>query len=199
MRLASDEITIRLAGEAIHLRPTLRAAFRLERRYKGFEQIVRGLADGNLTIAGDVVRESTDKYTSIPGLLECLDDMPLQKGMEALIDPLIQHVFALAGFDKENEPGERGATSKLMSFADYHEKLFGIATGWLGWSPDTAWDATAAEILSAYSGKLDMLAAIFGSGKDKGAGHGTEPDFERDEKSWTRLKLLTASGANKAA
>jgi hypothetical protein len=166
MRLADEEITIRLADEVIHLRPTLRAAFRLERRYGGFDKLLRAVADGNLSAMADVIRESADGSSSLPDILERLGTMPLRLGVDALINPIIAHIFALAGVapdaTAESSDGPR------MAFAEFHERLFGIATGWLGWTPDSAWKATPAEILAAHKGRFDMLKAIFG-GTDKGA------------------------------
>ena len=50
MRLAADEITISIGNEMIYLKPTLRAAFRLERRHGGFDKIAKAIAAGNVTI-----------------------------------------------------------------------------------------------------------------------------------------------------
>jgi hypothetical protein len=51
-----------------------------------------------------------------------------------------------------------------MSFTEYHAKLFRLATGWLGWTPEAAYDATPTEITEAYKGRLELLSAVFGSG-----------------------------------
>ena len=37
-----------------------------------------------------------------------------------------------------------------------------MATGWLGWSPDTAWNATLPEIINAFEGHTDKLKALCG-------------------------------------
>lgn len=50
MQLAADEITITVGGERVHLRPTLRAAFRLERRHGGFDKIMKAILQGSLTM-----------------------------------------------------------------------------------------------------------------------------------------------------
>ncbi len=41
-----------------------------------------------------------------------------------------------------------------------------IATGWLGWSEEQALDADMNTIVLAYTGKTEMLKAIFGSTDD---------------------------------
>jgi hypothetical protein len=144
----------------------------------------------------DVIRESSDRFSGIPAILEAIGSVPsLKSGIEHLAEPLIRHVFALAGFDQE-ETGEAKASTnaKPMSFAEYHNKLFSIATGWLGWGPNTAWSATPAEIIVGYKGKLDMLQAVFGVKDQEQA-----PDYRRDDASWAALKFAAASGHNKAA
>jgi hypothetical protein len=159
-------------GERITLRPTLRAALRLERRHGGFDRLVGAIADGNLAVLADVIRESAEGFTSLPDLLECISKGGLKRGLEAIQAPVLAHVFALAGYDEHhtvlNDENDQAKGQKI-TFADHHRKLFEIATGWLGWSPAQAWDSTPAEIMAAYNGRLDMLKAIFGSQEDKQA------------------------------
>lgn len=59
MRLAADEITITVEGTRMFLRPTLRAGLRLERRY-GFPRLLSEIAQGNLSVITDVIREAAD-------------------------------------------------------------------------------------------------------------------------------------------
>ena len=73
MRLA-DDITITLDHETIYLRPSLWAAFRLERRY-GFDKIIQAIAGGNLAIMADVIRESSDQHSTLPDFLDCISSL----------------------------------------------------------------------------------------------------------------------------
>lgn len=41
---------------------------------------------------------------------------------------------------------------KNGSYVDY---LFGVATGWLGWPPDTAWKTPIPQIMLALDARLD--------------------------------------------
>jgi len=171
-RLADDEITIRVGYETIFLRPTLRAAFRLERRFEGFDNIIRGIADQNLTIMAAVIRETSERRSDLLDFLEHNEGMPLNVKVGALVEPLICAVLSLAGVDEcdvHNEPDK--VEEARLSFAEHHARLFRMATGWLGWTPETAWSATPQEIVEAYQGRVDMLKAIFGTSgeKDKGA------------------------------
>ncbi len=164
MRLAQDEITINLDHETIYLRPSLRAAFRLELRHGGFDKIIKGIADGNLGIMSDIIRESSDPRSAFADFLDGIDALPMGLAIERISEPLIAHVMALAGVDGDatNEPAP-GA--ERIPFAEYHTKLFRLATGWLGWTPADAWEATPAEITEAYKGRRELLSAMFGSGK----------------------------------
>jgi hypothetical protein len=164
MQLAADEITIDLGHEAVRLRASLRAAFRLERRHDGFDKIVKGIADGNFSIMADVIRESADPRSAFAGLFDCIDKMPLRIALERISEPLFAHIMTLAGADGDTA-GEPKPDAERIPFAEYHTRLFRLATGWLGWTPADAWEATAAEITEAYKGRRELLSAMFGSGK----------------------------------
>lgn len=164
MRLAQDEITITLDHETIYLRPSLRAAFRLERRHDGFDKIIKGIASGNFSIMADVIRESSDPRSAFANFLDCVNALPMLIAIERISEPLIAHVMALAGADSDNA-SDSSPDAERIPFAEYHTKLFRLATGWLGWSPADAWEATPAEITEAYKGRMEMLGAVFGGGK----------------------------------
>jgi len=176
MRLADDEITIKLDHETIYLRPSLRAAFRLERRHGGFDKIIRGIADGNFSIMADVIREGADPRSSFAAFLDCIDELPLRLAIERISEPLIAYVMTLTGVDS-GETSEPKPDAERIPFAEYHTRLFRLATGWLGWTPADAWEATPAEITEAYQGRLDLLSAMFGSGKSEETTI-TKPDAE---------------------
>ncbi len=180
MQLATSEITIRLDGEAIRLRPTLRAALRLERRHGGFDAIARAVSEGSLTVIADVIQESAQQaFVDVETLLEV---GPVQGVLTALAPAILAHVFALAGVDDDSASSGDTTTSrtvKNVTWADHHRSLYKLATGWLSWTPDQAWNATPAEILTAYEGRLDMLKAIFGEGDNKAS---AQPELSLDDK-----------------
>lgn len=156
MRLA-EKITVTIAGEAIELRPSLACAIRLERRKGSFQQLTRDIMDGSLSAAVDIIQEHTD--------LDFLPNRILDE-LDALKTPLLQYIAACAGVDRDDAPkaAKSGKPAKSVPFRDYLEDLFKKATGWLGWTPETALDATPAEITLAYQGELEMLKAIYGGG-----------------------------------
>jgi hypothetical protein len=163
--LANDEITVRLNGEVIHLRPTLRAAFRLERRYGGLDRLVTGIAEGNTSVIRDLINATADNPSAFASALDASAFTGLARLIIAVQPALIDLAYGLAGIDPDATPDpttDNKADPERPDYARHLETLFGIATGWLGWAPETAWNATPGEITAAYRGRLDMLRAIFG-------------------------------------
>ncbi|RYZ22731.1 MAG: hypothetical protein EOO16_07700 [Chitinophagaceae bacterium] len=57
---------------------------------------------------------------------------------------------------------------KNGSYVDY---LFGVATGWLGWPPDTAWKTPIPQIMLALDARLDWT----GRGQAQAQGQNAAP------------------------
>jgi len=166
MMLARDRVTITLDGRRHTLRPTLQAAMRLERSI-GIAAVLKGILEGNATIMATVVRETANLDHDLSVILDALALPTLAEGVRALRDPLATIVLAMYGIDPEAEQ-KPVAEGEGIPFAEHIAQLYRIATGWLGWTPSVAWDATPAEIMEAYTGRVDMLSAIFGGGKKAG-------------------------------
>ncbi len=171
MRLA-EEITVIIANEQGQLWPSLRYAIQLERRPGSFGQLIRDVMDGSLTAAVEIIEPHCD-----------LDFLPNRvfDQMDKLQAPLLQYIAACAGVDRDDAPkaAKSGKPAKSVPFRDYLEDLYKKATGWLGWTPQDALDATPAEIVLAYQGKLDMLKAIYGGG---GKSEKTQDERPLDDK-----------------
>lgn len=163
MRLAANSFALHLGDKSFDLKPSLRAAFDLHHKY-GFQELSQAILDGSFTAIMDLIT-ATSAVTPIAPLRDILDAR----------DQLLEFVLILSGADTSNDQRSSG---KPMSFDDYFTKLYQIGTGWLSWSPSQTWDATPAEIMNAHAGRLDMLKAIFGSGKDDQTG--SEPPSKDD-------------------
>ena len=123
--------------------------------------------------------------------LKSIADMPLIEFMPTLLDAIPSHILALAGVDPENNPEPQDG--EKIPYPEYHAKLYRIGTGWLGWSPETTWDATAAEITEAYSGQLEKLRAIHG-GKDDETRPTNKPDnASLDRAGLAKLRFMGAA------
>jgi len=171
--------------QSFDLRPTLRAATNLEAKY-GFDGLVAARADGNLTVIADIVQSSSD----CRDFLKAIEGVPLASFMPELLAAIDPHIQALAGIDPDSPQPQSGG--ETMPFKDYYARLYRIGTGWLGWSPETTWNATAKEILEAYSGHLEMLKAIYGSADDTDESRPTDrPENAKfDRAALAQLKLM---------
>lgn len=167
MRLAPDDTVIEIGHEQFRLRPSLRVAYRLEKQ-RGLNRLVDDLRGGSARAIVEIIREA-EPDSDFTRFIREFDDMPFQVRAASLIEPLVGYMLELIGFDPDAEPAkEPQDETDAMPFAEYFERLFELATGWLGWTPADAWDATPSEIVRAYKGRVAMLKAIFG-GEDKTA------------------------------
>lgn len=159
MRLAANTFALQLGDKSFDLKPSLRAAFILYERYDGFHNLSRHLADGSLTAALDII-SATIVDAKAWGEYALPANGAVVRDLMAATGDLIEFVLVLAGADKSSGKADAG---QPMPFDEYFTQLFQIGTGWLGWTPDDTWEATAAEIINAQKGRMDMLKALFGS------------------------------------
>ncbi|HEY8566587.1 MAG TPA: phage tail assembly chaperone [Beijerinckiaceae bacterium] len=199
MRLAGNEITITIGQETVRLRPSLRAALRLERRYDGLQRLLGAVSGGSLSAISDVIAETVVGTTDIPAFLNHQAEHGYRVGLAKATPGVVACVLALAGVDPDNPERQDGvAGADQITFSDYYERLFSIGTGWLGWTPDVTWSATPAEIEAAFKGRVDLLKAVFG-GSDDGE---TKPDataLTMDDKVKVTMAMLGAKVVSRAA
>lgn len=161
MRLAYQPITIAIDGATATLRPSLRAACLLEQKH-GLAVVIKAVDEGNLGIVADLVAFTGDNDT-LANLLREIH----QAGVVRLnvIRPALFNVLAvMLGHDDTEQDATN--TGSPLSFAEFFEHLFEIATGWLGWTPTEAWAATPAEIMAAQRGLIAKLKAIHGTAEE---------------------------------
>ncbi|MBJ7578141.1 hypothetical protein JHC09_09600 [Devosia sp. MC532] len=163
MRLGADSIFVELAGEAFELRPSLRACMRLVRRHQ-LNGLLSAVQDFNFTVIADVFGEAGIK----PSLLQReIAATGLGVVRNRLTGPLSEFALAVAGIDPYDAKPAPATPGESLSPSEMHTRLFEIATGWLGWTPEEAWNATPAEIIASKNGRTDLitdiLKAVFGS------------------------------------
>lgn len=172
--LADSETILTFDGQRLILRPSLRAAMRLESRFGGFDKILKALSEQNIGVMSALVEECSEWPCSLADFLTIDQSRPMAFKVGALVAPLMQLTLQLAGVDEEDLVRDHDAgDGDRTSYAEHHERLFKIATGYLGWSPEVTWNATPAEIKAAYEGRLELLKSIFGTGEDKPASTST--------------------------
>lgn len=155
MRVGADITTVIVSGAVLRLRPALRHGLALEAKW-GFPKLIEAVQQDSLSAALDLIGPHTAR--------DDLGKALLVTGLHTLRWPLFRHVMFCAGLDPDDtsEP-EAKPKGKPITFADHLASLYRHATGWLGWPPEVALDATPAQIMEAMQGRTDLLKALFGS------------------------------------
>ncbi|MDA9529257.1 hypothetical protein ACM42_12675 [Bradyrhizobium sp. CCBAU 25338] len=159
MRLANDEITLALSPSVtVTLRPSLRAAFRLNEKYDGFQALFLAIREGNLTAITDLIDATRigHRYRE-PSIAELL--APEVK------DRLLAFIPVLCGAD-DNKTDAEPQSGEPRTFEEEFTDLYKVATGWLKWPPSVAWSASIAEIVNARDGYLELMALRNGKRDD---------------------------------
>jgi hypothetical protein len=192
MRLVADDIALDVDYDhTLQLRPSLRAALRLEQRY-GFQRLFVGLQEGHLGMITDMIAEGASITSK--RALALLSGKPLAVLLSRAAEPLVRFLFKLAGIEPDAE--EKAVEGRRVSYAEHYSRLYAIATGWLGWPPSEAWAATPNEIMVAYQGRSDMLRAVFGGANENAPDKPGEAELDRD--GLARLKWMAAKGPSHA-
>ncbi|TPW26385.1 hypothetical protein [Pararhizobium mangrovi] len=170
MRLATSPLTIAHGSDAVRLRPSLRAAHLLYQAH-GFGRLVEGIQITTISTILDMIDAGTDFDPLGHQIVERTIDEHGVIGLSAFSEALFRFVAETFGVDEtEEHPAERDkrTTGKPFDMGKALDNLFEIGTGWLGWTPETTWTATPAEIITAHRGLIAKLSAIHGSADDEG-------------------------------
>ncbi|UXT48180.1 hypothetical protein FY136_02620 [Agrobacterium tumefaciens] len=205
-RPAYEEVRIAHGGNTVTLRPTLRAAATLEARY-GFPALFRALDDLSFTIVSDIILT----------VANCRDDAAAFLRSEAAGRPLFSFFMAvrrplaelismfMPAPDLKAKPST--GSGKPVPWADAYADMYAGATGWLGWTPETAWNSTPTEISRAMSAHFDRLVTTGVLQRtDKQAAKeadpeqakrneaaGLDPEFDRDALRAMKMKIASGS------
>lgn len=158
MRLASDPITIAVDGVSATLRPSLRAAYHLQRRH-GFPALITAVIEGDLSRIADMISFGSTDASALPAFLREIEQRGAMR-VDLIRPALFAFIGALIGRDETDDAPTSG---KTITFEEHFTGLFEIGTGWLGWSPEATWNATPGEIIAAQRGLIAKLKAIHGS------------------------------------
>ena len=193
-----DEITLALGDTTARLRPCLRAAAHFAN--EGFTNLPQRVGDFHLGTIRPVIEATATDRQEASAFLAKLDATPLKVASAAIGVPLLA---VIAGFvpmaDGDAKPAKHG---KPIPWPAFYRELFRTATGWLGWTPETAWQATPTEISEAFAGHIAKLKAIHGSPEDKDkkpdiysademkeTDDGLDPNFDREGLRRLKAKL----------
>lgn len=156
--ILGDEVKAKVGGKTVTLRPTLRAGIAALALYGSFSALLRKIDEFDTA----TIKALTELGAGFP--------QPLlfygweTQGYEPLQTSLSDYTVILANGgtrpDYAVTSDEGGAP---LSHSDYFAQLFKIGTGWIGWTHEQTLDAPMPAIISALSGRKEMLASIFGS------------------------------------
>jgi len=168
-------------GSKVWLRPSLRAGIQLEAMHNGFPELLVKVQQGDTATLREIVTYAATDRGAAHDLLNTMVGATLASVQQALIGPAFALLTALMTPDTYKDQGEaaKAPTGKPMAWADLYADLYKIATGWLGWPPETAWNATLPEILQAFDGHIDQLKAVHGSAEEDS---NTTPSMSADQR-----------------
>lgn len=160
----NDEIVLALGSHAaVRCRASLRAASHLV-RLDGFADLPRRITEFDFGTVRDVITVTATDRQEASAFLDQIGRIPLQTVADAVTVPMLALV---AGFvpasDDDAKPADQKAQARPMPWPKVYRELFRTATGWLGWTPEAAWNATPTEINEAVAGLYDKLKAIHGA------------------------------------
>lgn len=161
-RRAYEEVTIVHGDHAVTLRPTLRAATILEQRF-GIPALFRALDELNVTIISEIIL-TTGYRQDAAAFLSSHRGRPLSSFFSVVLGPVAELVSMLT--PAPDPMAKHKPAGKPITWAALFATLFDRATGWLGWTQEQAWNATATEISRAYEAHLEKLKAIHGGGEE---------------------------------
>lgn len=186
-QLAYDAIALAYGGNTVVLRPSLRAAIQLERLHGGFPMLLRKIEEFDTLTIWHVITAAAGKEAAAP-IFAHAAAKPLKSFKRAAQEPCIALVAAFFPTTPETDAA-KPTTAKPTPWVDLFKELYGFATGWLGWTPETAWHATPQEITDAFNAHIAKLKAIHGDGEEstgpdqeqrrENEALGLDPDFDR--------------------
>ena len=188
-------------GNAVSLRPSLRAATQLEQYQGGFPALILKLQELDTATIKAVIHAAATDRQEATAFLSGLANKPLHMIDNTFLEPLYRLITGL--MSPSRKPAETQSTGTPVEWSDLYADLFKIATGWLGWTPTDAWAATLIEITEAFDGHVAKLKALHGDGETDTADNaatdaaqrqanidaGLDPDFDRSGLLALRNKL----------
>lgn len=185
-RPAYEQVTIAHGDHAVTLRPTLRAAVTLEQRF-GMPALIKAIQEQNTEITSEIIRACVVKGADAAAFLKAMG-RPLSPFFHDISRPLAELVSMFTPASRRS-PEAPARIGKATPWSDFYADLYSAATGWLGWTPETAWNATPTEIDRAYLAHVEKLRAVYGGEvpkeeadpeqAERNLAAGLDPEFDR--------------------
>ena len=156
---ASREVTLAHLGNQVRLRASLRAAAQLHDLHGGFAELFRKVEEFHTETIRQIIQVAAVDRKAADAFQAQAATQPLQTLAEATHGPLMVFCAALLPAPSQSTSA---AIGKLMAWPDAFAELYRIATGWLGWTPETAWNSHPDEITAALDGHVQKLTLMNG-------------------------------------
>lgn len=163
------EIALTHAGNGVVLRASLRAAVNIDNLDGGLPAVLDRLARGHLSTVKAVIRASASDRHQAERFLSSFDGHPLRPFLDDATPACLALVAAILPAPDEDQVKPNSTTRTETAdkpWAAHFTELYRFATGWLGWTPATAWDASCDEITTAFAAHVDRLVAVNGGKRD---------------------------------
>lgn len=186
-----DDFTLSHGGNTVRLRPSLRAAMRLERLHDGFGPLITKLDQFDTATIRDMILIAASDYSAAQGFLASISSQPLQTYRHAVTGSLSSLLAAFFPPEVTDTTSTSTTPEKPVPWSEGYAQLYQIGTGWLGWTPAETWAATPTEITQALEGRVAHLIAMNGGAGNTGAtgtsaaqrqeniAAGLDPEFDR--------------------
>ena len=152
-----DEFSLSHCGNTVQLRPSLRAAMRLERLHDGFGPLITMLDQFNTSTIRDMILIAVSDYSAAQRFLASINTKPVQTYRHAVTGPLSSLLAAFFPPEASDTTGTSTTPEKAVPWSEAYAQLYQIGTGWLGWTPAETWAATPTEITQALEGRVAHL------------------------------------------
>ena len=163
------EIALTHAGNSVVLRASLRAAVNIDNLDGGLPAVLDRLAGGHLSTVKATIRAAATDRHQAERFLSSLDGQPLRPFLEEAAPACVALVAATLPSPEDDQAKPRSTTRAETTgkpWAAHFTDLYRYATGWLGWTPATAWDASCDEITTAFAAHVGRLVAVNGGKRD---------------------------------
>ena len=130
---AYDGVTLDYGGCAVVLRPSLRAASRLERLHDGFPALLLKVEEFDTRTIRTVLTYCLKDYEA-EELLDYISKRPLGAFAKVAQTAIFNLISVMFPEPPEGDEPQAEPTGQPMPWAKVYGELFGLATGWLGWT-----------------------------------------------------------------
>lgn len=154
------EVLICHGDHVVTLRASLRAACALADMPGGFGHLVDQISRQSLTAIKTTIRATATDRAAAERLLAGLEGKPLGPFARRAQADCLDLLMVILAPAQDKAQGPRDGHDRAVPLSHYLSDLFRYATGWLGWPPSVAWDASPDEIATAFDAHVDRLVRM---------------------------------------